>query len=123
MGKAGSHNAGIKGKGQMWELANVNPEDNTQALAIAQAVPVWSGNKQEDLNLGRTWDNSSGYVTNSDNDWTVVMRRARGQHDLRQIKFAPPIRHFCDRSNCVGSLERTGKMVNCINEVTKGQKM
>jgi len=124
MGNAGNPNAGIKGKGQTWELANVNPgptEDIAQTMALEESVPVWTGNKQEDLNLGGTWDNSIGLVSNSDNAWNVVMRRARGQHDLRPIRFIQPIRHFCDRGNCVDSLERSGKMVNCINEVTRGQ--
>ena len=90
MGKAGIQNAGIKGKGQMWELANVNPglaDEIVQTMAIEESVPVWTSNKQEDMNLGGTWDNSTGMVSGNDNDWSVVMRRARGQRDMRPIKF------------------------------------
>ena len=40
---------------------------------------------------------------------------------LRPIKFAPTIRRCNEQGNCLHSLERSGRIVNCINEVTSGQ--
>ena len=82
---------------------------------------MWTGNGQEDMNLGGTWDNSINSMVSNDGDWNVVMSRARGQNDLRPIKFAPTIRRCNEQGNCLHSLERSGRIVNCINEVTSGQ--
>ena len=90
-------------------------------MAIEDTIPTWSGNKQEDLNLGGTWDNSSVMISDNDSEWKVVMRRARDPRDMRPIRFVPMNRHSCKQDNCVGSLERLGNTINCVNEVTHGQ--
>ena len=77
LGKAGNPGAGIKGKGQTWELANVNPEQvdgNAQATGIEDAAPMWQPGNHEDINLGGNWDNSIGMIADNDDDWRVVMR-------------------------------------------------
>ena len=109
-GKAGNPGAGIKGKGQTWELANVNggTEDNAQIAGMDDNAPAWQSGNQEDLNLGGTWDNTIGMVTDNDDDWKVVMRKARSSIDMRP-RFLPM--HSC-RDNCLANIERVG---NCVN--------
>ena len=82
---------GIKVKGQTWELANVNGEQlegNVQVMGGEDTIPTWQSGNQEDLNLGGNWDNSIGMVVDNDDDWRVVMRRARSSRDMRP-KFLP----------------------------------
>ena len=57
-------------------------------------------------------------VTVNDDEWKVVMRRARTPSDMRPT-FLP--KHSCNQSNCLAIVERAGNPVTCINEVTQGQ--
>jgi hypothetical protein len=107
-GKASGGILGAKGKGQTWELANVNQilgDGSANVAGNDDVAQVWQTNLPEEVNLGGTWDNSISNVSPELNEWVTVMRRAKGRRD----------NHVC-----LNSLERSGNEVNCISEVNAG---
>jgi hypothetical protein len=93
-------------------VAISNQTDSNQA---DNSSPMWdNSNLQNDADFGGNWDATSGQVSRDD-QWTVVARRARGNGDMRPIRFGGDC---CARGGHLNSIERAANQVTCINEVT-----
>ena len=101
--------------GQSWNIGAIQsaavPVGNTQEVSSAEFIPpVWDDVSQTiEADFGGQWDTAINEVS-FDNSWTTVVRKARSNRDLR------PIRSMC--CDYLHSIERAGKPIKCINEVS-----
>jgi hypothetical protein len=111
-----------QGKGangvQSWNIGAVQqtspPAVNVQEVNHADFMPPnWDNSNQTiEADFGGQWDTSINELSIG-GEWTTVVRKARGNRDMRPIK---PM--CCVRSNHLHSIERAGNPVKCINEIT-----
>jgi hypothetical protein len=105
-----------KGAAGQWNIGMVQqstpPVVNVEVNQAEHVPPTWDANNQAiEADFGGQWDTSINEMSIG-GEWTTVVRKARGNRDMRPIK---PV--CCARGNHLHSIERAGNTVNCINEI------
>ena len=108
-----------KGATGQWNIGAVQSNPVTVNHAeVNQAEftpPAWDNSNQAiEADFGGSWDATINEVS-IDDQWTTVIRKARGNRDMRPIRLG---RSCCSGGNHVQSIERAGNQTKCINEVT-----